>query len=87
MGIVTFDGAGQFTGKDTANIIGTPSFDRDFTGTYNVNADCTVTAEIMSPTGGVVHEAGVITGTGVNQEIHTIVLDPGWTFVDTLKRQ
>lgn len=87
VGTVTFDGAGHFTGKDTANIIGTPSFDRDFTGTYNVNEDCTVTAEIMSPTAGVVHEAGVITGTGVNQEIHMIVLDPGWTFAETLKRQ
>jgi hypothetical protein len=52
-----------------------------------VNEDCTVTAEIMSPTAGVVHEAGVITGTGVNQEIHLIGLDPGWTFAETLKRQ
>jgi hypothetical protein len=87
VGTVTFDGAGHFAGKDTANILGTPSFDRDFNGTYNVNEDCTVTAEIISPTAGLVHQAGAITGTGINREIHMIVTDLGWSFADTLKRQ
>jgi hypothetical protein len=87
VGTITFDGAGHWSGRETVNIIGTPSFQSDITGTYTVNKDCTVTAEIISPTIGVLHEAGVITGTGIKQEIHTIVTDFGWSFADTLKRQ
>jgi hypothetical protein len=87
VGTVTFYGAGHWSGRETVNIIGTPSFQSDITGTYAVNKDCTATAEIISPTIGVLHEAGVITGTGINQEVHTIVTDFGWSFADTLKRQ
>jgi hypothetical protein len=87
VGTITFDGAGKFLGHETVNIIGTPTFESDFTGTYTVNNDCTVTAELVSPTVGVVHEAGVITGTGIKQEVHTIVMESGWSFADTLKRQ
>jgi hypothetical protein len=86
VGTVTFDGAGHWSGRETVNIIGMSSFQSDITGTYAVNKDCTVTAEIMSSIGPL-HEAGVITGTGINQEVHTIVTDSGWSFADTLKRQ
>jgi hypothetical protein len=87
VGTVTYDGNGHFSGKETVNVIGTPTFQSDFIGTYTVNTDCTVTAELISPMLGPLHEAGEITGTGINQEIHTIVTDFGWSFADTLKRQ
>lgn len=87
VGTITFDGTGNFSGHETVNIIGTPTFESDFIGTYTVNQDCTVTADILSPTIGLLHEVGVITRTGINQEIHTIVTNFGWSFADTLKRQ
>jgi hypothetical protein len=52
-----------------------------------VNKDCTVTAEIISPTLGPLHKVGEITGTGINEEINNIVRDFGWSFADTLRRQ
>ena len=87
VGIVTFDGFGHFYGQETVNVGGAPTTQTNFTGTYTVTSDCTVTAEIVSPVMPPIHEAGVITGAGMNLEIHNIVMDPGWTFADTLTPQ
>ncbi len=87
VGLATFDGAGHFYGKETVSVGLKPTVQTTFTGTYIVNQNCTVTAEI-DPEGMLpLHEAGVITGTGVDQEVHNIVMDSGWSFVETLKKQ
>lgn len=86
VGIVTYDGAGRFFGSDTIMLNGTMVPDT-FTGTYTVSADCTVSVEIASTAVGVVHELGRITGKGENREVHLIVTDPGFLFLETTKTQ
>jgi hypothetical protein len=85
-GIVTFDGAGNFSGSETASVDGliVPA---TFTGTYTVNPDCTVTAELTNSLGLTIHESGTISGSGAFQEVHLIVTDAGWVFDETLKRR
>jgi hypothetical protein len=85
-GILTFDGAGNFSGEDTANINGA-SAPVTFTGTYAVASDCGVSAVIYASNGHVLSEEGSITGEGDFKEIHDIFTSPGWVFTDTLKKQ
>jgi hypothetical protein len=85
-GILTFDGEGNFSGEDTANINGT-SAPVTFTGTYAVTPDCAVSADIYTSNGRHLTEAGSITGEGEFKELHDIFTTPGWVFTDTLKKQ
>ncbi|MDT8070723.1 MAG: hypothetical protein ROO76_21390 [Terriglobia bacterium] len=75
------DGTGSFFGSETFKLASTAGND-SFTASYNVNSDCSVSAEITTDTGEVIHENGVITGEGTFQEIHLIVTNPGWVFPD-----
>jgi hypothetical protein len=85
-GILTFDGEGNFSGEDTANINGT-SAPVTFTGTYAVTPDCGVSAVIYASNGHTLQEEGSITGEGEFKEIHDIFTTAGWVFTDTLKKQ
>jgi len=85
-GILTFDGAGSFSGEDTANINGTAT-PVTFTGTYAVTPDCEVSADIKVSNGRELTEQGSITADGESLEIHDIFTTPGWVFTDTLKKQ
>ena len=85
-GILTFDGEGNFSGEDTANINGT-SAPVTFTGTYVVTPDCAVSADIYASSGRHLTEAGSITGEGEFKELHDIFTTAGWVFTDTLKKQ
>jgi hypothetical protein len=85
-GIITFDGRGNFSGHDTGNVGGATLPDT-FTGTYTVSGDCTLSAVIFTTLFPPLHEAGVITGVGINQEVHNIMTEAGWVFVDTAKQQ
>lgn len=88
VGIVNFDGAGNFSGSETASVNGFgEAATLTFTGTYTVNPDCTATATLANSLGLTVHEAGIISGNGQFQEIHLIVTDAGWVFDETLKKQ
>jgi len=84
-GTLTFDGAGNFSGEDTANLGGS-STTANFTGTYAVNPDCTASA-VVNTVLGFIHQKGVITGEGEFQEVHGIFTDSGWVFAQTLKKQ
>ncbi len=86
VGIVKFDGAGNFSGSETASVNGLAG-PATFTGTYSVTPDCTVTATLTNSLGLTVHESGVTNGSGAFQEIHLIVTDEGWVFDETLKKQ
>lgn len=79
------DGRGNLSGNETSNIVGTAGSD-NFTGQYTVNSDCSVSATITTNS-GVVHEVGMITGEGSLQEVHKIVMEPGWVFADVDKKQ
>jgi hypothetical protein len=57
--LVTFDGAGNLSGKTTLNIGGVV-LQPTFTGTYTVNSDCTGTTTIHSSLGFVVHDATIL---------------------------
>lgn len=87
-GIVSADGNGNLSGKDTQNVDGT-IIPTTFTGTYVVNPDCTAVRNTSENTGTYppTHEFGVITGTGVNQEVWSMITDYGYVFVDKAKRQ
>lgn len=53
LAMATYDGDGRFTQVDYATFNGIPGWSdwRLSTGTYQVNADCTGSAEIVPPTG------------------------------------
>ena len=55
VGVLTYDGKGKFVGKDTTSLNGVAVED-EFTGTYTVDANCTVSVEVFSSAVGVVHE-------------------------------
>jgi hypothetical protein len=74
--IITYDGAGHFSGSYTANDAGYPG-KGTFNGTYSVNADCTYTGEYVPSVLPITfHLAGVIEGQGMKQEIHYLYTDP-----------
>jgi hypothetical protein len=90
---MTADGAGHFSGHDVEKVDGA-AVETTFTATYTVNPDCTVshtiTGTIPTPGGPVTmttHEAGVITGGGRTREVHNIITDEGWVFVEVGKKQ
>jgi hypothetical protein len=85
VGVFTADGTGHFSGKDfeKVDVVTAPT---TFTATYTVNPDCTMSSTITDSTGLVIHETGTITGSGESQEVHKIFTDPGWVFVDTVKK-
>ncbi len=89
-GILTFDGAGNFSGEATGNTNGT-SAQGGVIGTYAVSPECEVSAEITVTSGPnqglVLDEAGSVTGEGESKEIHDIFTTAHWVFTDTLKKQ
>ena len=57
-----------------------------FTGTYDVNANCAVSAEVRDAV-GTAHLTGVLVGQGANQEVRFLITEPGTVLVGTAKRQ
>lgn len=86
VGTFTYDGKGNFAGKDTIALNGTTMAD-EFSGTYTVSANCTVSVEIHSSAVGVVHQFGRITGEGKRREVHLIITDPGFMFLESTRKQ
>ncbi len=86
VGMVTYDGAGNFLGSDTIMLNGALVPDT-FTGTYTVTGECMISVEIASTAVGVVHEKGWIVGQGKATEVHLIVTDPGFVFRETTRAQ
>lgn len=86
VGMVTYDGAGKFSGGDTIMLNGVLIPDT-FTGTYTVTGECMISVEIASTAVGVVHEKGWIVGQGKSTEVHLIVTDPGFVFRETTRKQ
>lgn len=76
-GIVTYDGAGNNWGQSTNNLNGLVTTTGTFSGTQTVNADCTFSGQHKGTSGSVTHFVGTITGSGMSQEIHFIITDPG----------
>lgn len=70
-GIITFDGAGNVSGKYTASFAGAV-MSSTAAGTYTVNPDCTYSAETTDGSTGLSfqHE-GTITGRGTLQELNS----------------
>jgi hypothetical protein len=81
-GVATADGAGNLAGTVTfsinGNILRTP-----FTGTYNVNADCTI-SEVVSFGTQTRHQEGIVVLDG--REIDFIQTDPGSVLTRVAKR-
>jgi hypothetical protein len=81
-GVATADGAGNLSGTVTfsidGNILRTP-----FMGTYNVNADCTI-SEVISFGAQTRHQEGIVVLDG--QEIDFIQTDPGSVLTRVAKR-
>jgi len=73
VGVNTYDGAGNYVGRQTVNINGFPVINQQINGTYTVNADCTGTQTINMPDGLVVHIAFVIVG----RQTFSVQTDPG----------
>ncbi len=72
-GMVTFDGAGSFSGKVSVSLSGF-IIQPAVSGTYSVEPDCS-TSITVNAVGLVIHEDGVIIGRG--KEFHVIQTDPG----------
>ena len=87
--IVTYDGAGHFSGVGVAASFGgliVPG-PIPFTGTYTVSRDCIYTDEWVIPGVGNFHHAGTITGQGRFQEIRYIDTDDGIIGTGTAKKR
>ena len=84
-GIFTYDGEGNVSGRFNQSVGGGISTGLTAEGTYQVNPDCTYSAELTTPS-GVTHRAGTITGEGMQQEIHIIFTDPSSVAFGTLKK-
>jgi hypothetical protein len=80
------DGAGHFSGSEYVTLGGIALQDT-FTGDDTVNSDCSASVIVTDSNGLVTHEWGVITGEGRSQELNSIVTEPGWIFVESVKRQ
>ena len=70
-GIFTYDGEGNVSGTYNQSVGGGISTGAA-AGTYQVNPDCTYSAELTLPDNSVVHRVGTITGEGMLQEIHIL---------------
>jgi hypothetical protein len=84
-GILTFNGAGKFSGQSTGSLGGV-TVSNTVTGTYAVNPDCTLSVVAKTPQ-GVTHETGTITGLGDSQQVLNITTDTGLVVIDTAKKQ
>lgn len=85
-GIITFDGAGNLTGESIGNVNGWGAGGTGtFAGTYTVNPDCTYSGQHTGD-GETLHFTGTISGSGMLQELHFIVTDPGWIALGTDKK-
>jgi len=86
VGMVTYDGTGNFFGSDTIMLNGALIPDT-FSGTYTVTEECMISVDISSTAVGVVHEKGWIVGQGKSTEVHLIVTDPGFVFREATRKQ
>jgi hypothetical protein len=86
-GIILFDGTGNLTGESVANVEGWGAGEPGaFAGTYTVSPDCTYSGEHTGDDGETLHFTGTITGSGMTQEMHFVVTDPGWVAAGTDKK-
>jgi len=74
IGIVTFDGAGNFTGKDTYNVAGVVARGT-LTGTYVVNADCTGSLTVTASESKAWQNADIVVLRG-GRKIDLVQTDP-----------
>ena len=74
IGIVTFDGAGNFTGKDTYNVAGVVARGT-LTGTYTVNADCTGSLTVTAGESKAWQNADIVVFRG-GRKIDIVQTDP-----------
>ena len=84
-GIFTYDGEGNVSGTYNQSVGGGISTGTA-AGTYQVNPDCTYSAELTLPDNSVVHRVGTITGEGMLQEIHILYTDSTSVAFGTLKK-
>jgi hypothetical protein len=85
VGLITFNGRGNLYGHETVNVGGTP-VQSSSTGTYDVNANCAVSAEVQDAL-GTARLTGILVGQGANQEVRFLITEPGTVLVGTVKRQ
>jgi hypothetical protein len=85
-GMITYDGKGKLSGKDTTNMNGWGGAPDTFTGTYTVNPDCTYSDVFTTSSGLSFHDAGTITGFGRLQEVDSIDTDAGVVAFGTVKK-
>ena len=73
--IVTYDGAGKWSGVESANFGGLILRSAPFSGTYILNADCTGTTTDKFPNGSTGHTDFVLADGG--KTIHAVGVDAG----------
>jgi hypothetical protein len=80
----TFDGHGGVSGSGISSLNGNIT-QATFTGTYNVNADCTGTYTVQNSLGLTIHAFFVIADGG--NELHIVITDPGTVISCFARRQ
>jgi len=84
-GLFTYDGEGNVSGTYTQSVGGL-IVRGTADGTYQVNPDCTYSAELGPSGGPFAHRVGTITGEGMMREIHILYTDPSSVAFGTLKK-
>lgn len=85
-GVFTYDGEGNVSGTYNQSVGGGILTGQTADGTYQVNPDCTYSAQFGPPGGPFAHRVGTITGEGMQQEIHILYTDPPSVAFGTLKK-
>ena len=87
VGMVRFDGAGNFTQTDNihGSITGFTAPDRPGSGTYSIKEDCTGVSTLLIPGQPPVERRFVVVDKG--KEVRTAVMSPATTMVTAIARK
>ena len=77
--VVTYDGAGKWTGVESANFGGFVLRSAPFSGTYTLNADCTGTSTAKFPDGSAGHSDFVLADSGKTMYAVSVDIGPPGT--------
>jgi hypothetical protein len=86
IGSAIFDGKGKWEGTGTTSLGGKIISGSNFSGTYNVNPNCTFSSQFGVKDPDTFHIVGTIAGTGQFQEVHYNYTDDWMIASATLKK-
>lgn len=85
-GVAALDGNGAITGTDTVNLDGNPTRNRQFTGTYTINSNCTGTMNLVDSQNKPILNMDLVIADG-GKEVDLVDYDSGAIITGAAKLQ